>query len=245
MAAGLQSLLVSHRRYHGDDPEVMDRPGNDPKLLADDLRNLRVINRYFGGLRAIRRSISPLIDRIDRRKSIEILDLATGSGDYPVFLVKWIKQQGRDVRITAVDKNPFMVEIARKRAVTCPEITIREMDVLSLSFPDRSFDIVLCSSAIHHFSREDAVYLLAQMNRLSRVGFIVNDLNRSLYGAWIVWLYAHLVTTNPITRHDSYASLLRAFTQNELAAMSREAGIRTFTIMKQPFFRLILVGAHE
>jgi ubiquinone/menaquinone biosynthesis C-methylase UbiE len=222
----------------------MDRPGSDPDLLADDLRNLRIINRCFGGLRVIRRHVFPLIDRIERQKEIEILDLATGSADYPLDLAKLIRRLGRNVHIVAVDNNPFMVATARKRTAAFPGITVRDMDVLSLAYPDRSFDVVLCSSAIHHFSRCDAVHLLREMCRLSRVGFIVNDLDRSRLGAWTAWLYGRLSTTNPITRHDAYASFLRAFTKNELIAMSQEAGIQSFVVTRQAFFRLILVGVH-
>ena len=38
---------------------MMDRPDADPRMLRDDLKNLRVINRLFGGLSAIRKSILP------------------------------------------------------------------------------------------------------------------------------------------------------------------------------------------
>ncbi len=239
------SFFVPPRRYDPDIPEIMDRPGNDPALLADDLRHLRIINRFFGGLRAVRRNIASLLDRIDDGKTIDILDLATGSADYPVDLVRRLKRADRDVHVTAVDRNPFMIDVARKRTASFSEITVTEADVLSLPYPDRSFDIVLCSLAIHHLSHRDAVRLLAEMNRLSRVGFIVNDLNRTRLGAWTVWLYSHVATTNPILRYDSYASIMNAFTGDELATMSLEAGIDTFTIKKQAFFRLILVGEHR
>jgi len=238
------SLLVPDRHYSSDDPEIMDRPGNDPDLLADDLKNLRIINRCFGGLRAIRRNVLPLIDRIDTQREIEVLDLATGSADYPLDLAKWMRRLDRNVHIVAVDNNPFMVETARERTAAFPEITVNDMDVLSLAYPDRSFDVVLCSSAIHHFSRRDAVRLLREMCRLCRIGFIVNDLDRSRLGAWAAWFYGHLSTTNPITRYDSYVSVLRAFTKNELTAMSREAGIDSFIVERQAFFRLILVGVN-
>ncbi len=238
------SIFVPRRNYDPVDPEVMDRPGNDPELLAGDLENLRVINRRFGGLRAIRRNILPLIGRIDPQRTIEILDLGTGSADYPVHLATWLKNLGRKVHIEAVDKNPFMVGIGREMTSAFPEITVKEMDVLSLPYPDRSFDVVLCSSAIHHFSRRDVVRILSEMNRLSRFGFVVNDLHRSWLGAWTVWLYAHLSTTNPITRHDAYVSILRGFRENELAGMAQEAEVRSFVVVRQVFFRLILTGMH-
>ena len=239
------NFFVPQRRYDPDDPEIMDRPGNDPRLLAGDLKNLRTINRCFGGLRAVQGSIRPLIDDTDLDSTIEILDLATGSADYPVYLAKWMRRLGRKVRIQAVDKNSFMVETARERTSAFPEIAVSEMDVLRPTYPDRSFDIVLCSSVLHHFSQRDAVRLLSEMNRLSRIGFIVNDLRRSRLGAWAVWLYGHLSTTNPITRHDAYVSILRAFTEGEITAMSREAGVLSFVVKKRPVFRLLLVGVHR
>ncbi len=236
------SFLIPERRYDPRDPEMMDRADVDTDLLDGDLGNLRVINKWLGGLRAVRRGVVPLLGRMAPGATIDILDLATGSGDYPVELAKGMRRSGRSVRITAVDKNPFMIGTARKMTVDFPEITVDEMDILSLPFPDGSFDIVICSSAIHHFSRGDAVHLMADMNRIARVGFVVNDLERSRVGAYAAWLYGHLSTTNPVTRYDSYLSILRAFTMNELAAMTREAGIRLFAIRRQAFLRLVLVG---
>ena len=239
------SFFIPYRRYDPDDPELMDRPGNDPGLLGGDLENLRIINRRFGGLRAVRHNIRPLLDRIDSRKTIEILDLATGSADYPVHIAESMRREGRPVRIEAVDNNPFMVAVARERTSPWPEITVRGMDILSPSYPDGSFDIVLCSSALHHFSHRDGVRVLREMGRLSRIGFIVNDLDRSRLGAWAAWLYGHVSTTNPITRHDACASMLRAFTKREMILMSKEAGIGSFVVKRELVFRLVLVGVHR
>jgi ubiquinone/menaquinone biosynthesis C-methylase UbiE len=239
------SFFIPTRRFDPDDPEIMDREGNDPAILASGLEELRKINRRFGGWRAVRRAIRPLVDRVDPGRKIEILDLGTGSADYPVHLAGWMRRLGRAVRIEAVDKNPFMIATARGRAAAWPEITIKKMDALSPAYADRSFDIVLASLTLHHFSRPDAIRILREMNRMSRVGFIVNDLDRSRIGAWVVWLYGHLATTNPITRHDAYESMLRGFTKNEMIAMSREAGLGSFAVRRMPFFRLLLVGVCE
>jgi ubiquinone/menaquinone biosynthesis C-methylase UbiE len=239
------SFFVPPRCFDPDDPEMMDRPGNDPGLLAEDLEILRSINRRFGGLRAVRRGIRSMLDGIDRGKTIEILDLATGSADYPVHVAEWMRRLGRKVRIEAVDNNPFMVAVAHERTSAWPEITVRGMDILSPSYPDGSFDIVLCSSALHHFSHQDAVRILREMRRLGRLGFIVNDLERSRFGAWAAWLYGHLSTTNPITRHDAYASMLRGFTKREMIQMSGEAEVGSFAVKRAPFFRLVLVRVHR
>lgn len=236
------SLFIPPRYFDPAMPEMMDRPNVDPSVLDDDLKNLRVINKLFGGLSAVRKNIIPLLKRIDPGKEITILDLATGSADHPLELAKLGRKLNLNLRITAVDKNPVMLKIARERTKGPGNITIEEQNILNPQYPDKSFDIVLCSLAIHHFSREDAVTIVQQMNRLSRVGFIVNDLSRSWLGAWTAWLYTHVTTRNPMTLYDSYISVLRAFTPKELTAMAEEAEINGFTIKTQPFFRLVLVG---
>lgn len=238
-------LFIPKRRYDPSVLEMMDRPNADVSVLRDDLKNLRRINKYFGGLAAVQTALMPLLGQIDKEKAVEILDLATGSGDHPLAVVKLARRLGRRVRIVAVDRNPVMLQIARELTAGIPEISIEEGEILSPRYPDKSFDIVLCSLTLHHFSRDDAIAILRNMARLCRVGFIVNDLRRSWPGAWTAWLYTHLTTRNPMTRYDSYLSVLRAFTPEELADLAREAGIRTFTITQRPFFRLILTTRHE
>lgn len=236
------AFLIPPRRFDPDVLEMMDRENNDDAVLRDDLRNLRIINKYFGGWSAIRRPLITLIEKIDEPRTIGILDLATGSSDHPLAILKLARKFKRHVAITAVDKNPQILKIAREQTQQIQEITLEQHDILALPYPPKRFDIVLCSLAIHHLSKEHAVTLLKTMHRLSRVGFILNDLNRNWPAAWTAWLYAHLTTRNPMTHHDSCLSVLRAFTKDELQEMARAAGIQNFVIHKQPFFRLVLIG---
>ena len=219
----------------------MDRPEADPKILKDDLRNLRIINRYFGGLRALRNAVLPMAKGVIPGETITILDLATGSADQPVALVRAFERIGRRVHITAVDRNEVMLEIARKFASGMKGIEFESRDLKNLPYQDGSFDIVTCSLAIHHFSHEDGVKLLREMNRISKLGFVVNDLSRSYIGAATAWLYTRLTTRNPMTRYDSVISVLRAFTKDELTAMAVEAGVGRVKVYTAPLFRLLAV----
>jgi ubiquinone/menaquinone biosynthesis C-methylase UbiE len=108
-----------------------------------------------------------------------------------------------------------------------------------------SFDIVICSLAIHHFTRAGAVRLLQEMDRLSRIGFVVNDLSRSYLALASAWVYTRVTTTNIMTRADAIASLYAAFTEEELRGMATEAGVGPVEITRAPFFRLIVVKSKE
>ncbi len=79
------------------------------------------------------------------------------------------------------------------------------------------------------------------MNRISRLGFVVNDLSRSYIGAATAWVYTRLTTTNPMTRYDSVASVLRAFRKDELIEMAGEAEVQPVRIFTAPLFRLVMV----
>ncbi len=220
---------------------MMDLPDADPEMLRDDLRNLRIINRYFGGLAALRRAVVPLIRKTKSAGIATLLDLGTGSGDQPVSLAKTFRRMGKRVRITAVDKNELMLSAARILASGYEEIQFESGDVLGLPHEDESFDVVLCSLAIHHLSRENGVKLLREMNRISRIGFVVNDLSRSRIGAATAWVYTRLTTTNPMTRCDSVLSVRRAFTKDELGLMALDAGVQPIRIFTAPLFRLLAV----
>lgn len=237
-------FLVPKRKFNPNVPELMDAPNPDPNILLEDHGNLRTINKYFGGLRAIRKHVIDLMSKIDRNNPVQILDLATGSADHPIALVEIARKSGRSIQITAIERSPLTLSIARERTAQYPEIHLERGDVLALQYPPKSFDIVLCSLALHHFSREDAVCTLRMMNEISRIGLVVNDLQRSWSAAWTAWIYTHLTTRNPMTLNDSYVSVLRAFTPQELREMALESGIVKPEIYAHPLFRLVLVGEH-
>ncbi len=236
------SLIIPERRFNPDIIEMIDRTDNQMDMLRENLKNLRTINKYFGGLRSVKPYLLRLIKQMDRHKKIEILDLATGSADHPLALVHLAKKVGRHVEITAIDYNPQVLKIAREQTESFENIKLQQKDILNLDYVSQNFDIVLCSLTLHHFSLEQAVHILKEMKRLSRVGFIVNDLNRTRLAAWTVWAYTHLTTRNPMTHHDAYISILRGFTPKELDSLAGQADIHKYSIKRHLFFRLILTG---
>jgi ubiquinone/menaquinone biosynthesis C-methylase UbiE len=230
--------LVPPRRFDENIPEMVDRPDADPLLLKGELRNLRRINRYLGGVRAVRKALLPMVMETDPAATIEILDLATGSADQPVAIARKLRRLGRRVSITAVDINDAVLADARAHARVYEEIRFERGDIRVLPYADHSFDIVLCSLALHHFSWPTAVSILRDMDRIARVGFILHDLERSYLALAGAWVYTRVTTTNVMTRTDAIASILAAFTEEELAQMAAEAGVGRLTISREPVFRM-------
>jgi SAM-dependent methyltransferase len=235
------SLFAPPRRFDPAVPEIMDRPNNDPALLRADLGVLEKINRYLGGRRVALCYLDGFLETTPM-SSFTVLDLATGGADIPRAIAHWARQRGVSVRITAVDGNPEILQIARERSAAWPEVQIEQHNLLALPYPTASFDFVLCSLTLHHFAEADVVAILRRIHDIARVGYIINDLRRNRIAICLSKLMARTIITNPIARFDAPASCERAFSVAELRALASQAGLVNFVIRRQRFFRMALAG---
>jgi ubiquinone/menaquinone biosynthesis C-methylase UbiE len=233
--------MTSLPRVAGE--ELMDEPGRPPSELAHALSDLRGVNRWLGGTRVVLRHLAALVDR-NPRAGYRILDIGTGSGDIPLSIVRWTKARGMGIEIVATDNHPTTLELARRHTAEAREITIENADALALPYDDGSFDIALCSTALHHFdAEEDVVRVLREMDRVTRIGLIVNDLARSraaLAGARL--LAATVWRRHVLTRHDGPLSVRRAFTPAELRRFASTAGLTNARVHAHVPFRVALVA---
>ena len=236
------SLLVPPRRFDPLVLEIMDRAGNEPKLLRADLHVLEGINRFLGGYRIPLLYLREFSRSLQSEKALTILDLATGAADVPRAIAMWARARRLKVAITAVDGNPEILPITHENVADWPEIRVEQQNLLALPYPAASFDVVLCSLALHHFSEPDAVAILRSINHIARGGWIINDLRRNRIAISLSKLMARTIITNPIARFDAPASCERAFTIAEWRAMATRAGMHHFTIRRHRFFRMALVG---
>ncbi len=224
-----------------DQVEGHDDPGVNAAELAGNLRDIRRVNRFFGGTSIILRHLPSLLHDVPAGDEVTVLDLATGSGDIPLAIARWARRRGRSVRIVASDVSEQILVDARRQAAGESTIELARYDARSVPLPDRSFDVVLCSLALHHFAPDDAVAVLREMDRLARRGFILNDLARGRLGYAGAWLASRLTTRNRLTRHDAPLSILRAYTPAELQTLLARAGVEGATVTRHRWFRLCAV----
>jgi 2-polyprenyl-3-methyl-5-hydroxy-6-metoxy-1,4-benzoquinol methylase len=213
--------------------EMMDRPQPVSDELERDLERIRQLNRWFGSYRLVlgfmRRWIKP-------GTHARILDLATGSGDIPRLIANCARRIGGQVEIDAVDRQPATLEISRKLSTQYPEIHYHEADILEWHSVE-SYDIVLCTLALHHFSDEDAVRVLRQCRELSRKFVLVSDLRRGFLLQAGVYLLTALIFREPMTRYDARLSAVRAFSFSEMRDLALRAGWDHFGHKKFRFAR--------
>lgn len=230
----------------GAGAERMDEPGQDPAELARSLGDLRAVNRWLGGTRLVLHHLQRLVAR-HPQPSYRVLDVATGAADIPLDVSAWARARGIAMRIVATDNHPATLEFARREAAADPDVAVEPADARQLPYEDDAFDLVLCSTALHHFdARDEQLRVLRELRRVARIGGMVNDLRRSrpaLLGAQLLARTAW--RRHPITRHDGPLSVRRAFTVAEMEELARAAGLPGARVHRHEPFRVALVWERE
>lgn len=90
-----------------------------------------------------------------------LLDVACGTGFASLAAIPRLAVR----HVTGVDASARMVEVFRERLAAHPDVThdLRACDVLAMDVPDWCADLVLCTMALHWFTRRpEAVTLMAR-----------------------------------------------------------------------------------
>jgi ubiquinone/menaquinone biosynthesis C-methylase UbiE len=226
--------------------ERMDEPGQDPAELSRSLVDLQHVNRWLGGYRVVLHHLAKLVAR-HPRPSYRVLDVATGSADIPLKVTAWARARGVRMQVVATDNHPTTLDFARRHASGDADVRVEPADALDLPYEAGSFDFAVCSTALHHFdARGDLLRVLGEMDRVARIGGIVNDLRRSrpaYAGARL--LAMTFWRRHPVTAHDGPLSVRRAFTPAELNELARATGLAGARVHRHEPFRVALVWERE
>lgn len=173
------------------------------------------------------------VDALGIHQPQQILDIATGTGDFALLLAKRIKPQ----HIVGADISEGMMAVGREKVKEeglQNVISFQYEDCMQLSFPDGSFDAVMSSYGVRNFQNLDKG--LQEMQRVLRPGghLLIVELTPppSFPMKQLFWLYAHVVMPllGRLISHDDSAytylpASMEAFPQPEqMEGILRKAG---------------------
>ncbi|HLJ59584.1 MAG TPA: methyltransferase domain-containing protein [bacterium] len=224
--------------------ELMDDPACGEHELRQALRDLARINRSFGAHAFVRAYLDRALPvwrahRAHATAPLRVLDVATGGGDVPAATARWAARRGVDVRVVAVDRHPTIVRLAREATARHPDISVVLADARALPFAAGSFDVGVCTLALHHMSDDDSAILLRELHRLARIGFLAVDLVRGRAGHTAVWLMTRL-SRSALIRHDGPLSVRRARSVGEYRQLVQASGVPGLRVSTLPLFRVSL-----
>lgn len=217
--------------------EMMDLRGNEPDMLAEDLCNLCLLNRYLCGRRCVMLGLRRAFGR-EKLKHFSLLDIGTGSADIPAAILAWGKRKGIDANIIGLEADSMTARIAAARTNDSPAIAIVQGDAGAPPFLPGSFDFVVASQILHHFPDETIVEHLQRWAKLARKALVISDLIRHPVAYHGIRLLTSLTTRNTMTLTDAPLSVQRALTFKEWRNLLMRAAIGPIEMFSVLPFRM-------
>ena len=222
--------------YRSTEEEIMDDLSMKGEMLRQTLDKLAQINQRLGGNQATINGLHTLLKAEPNNAVINIVDLGCGSGDMLRAVADFGRKNNFIFKLTGIDANDYTVNYARKLSVNYPEISYIKMDILSDEFSDITFDVVIATLFLHHFTNQQIEELLTPVVNKARIGVVINDLHRSST-AYYLFRGISLFIKNPMVKKDGAISVLRGFKKNELISISKKIKDSVSTIHWKWAFR--------
>ncbi len=219
--------------------ERIDTGDYTPEEYERFLHEIAFINRIIGDNRALKKTLLQEIERDDVNE-FSVLDVGAGSGELLRTIAVSARKQKRKAYLIGLELNAVSAAAILKESKNYDEIGALRGDALSLPFADNSFDYVICSLFTHHFTDENVVQILSEMNRISRRIIYVIDLHRHRAAYQLYKLFCTAFRISPLVREDGLLSILRSFKPLELEEIGRQAQIEKLSVRRIFPFRLVL-----
>lgn len=204
-----------------DREELLDLHAGSEAEVLRSLRDIARINTFLGGTRISINAIFELLENAPKRP-ICVLDIGTGIGDIPFQLQQEASRRNWEIQTFGLDINARHLKIAREELPREAGVLLLRGDAFRLPFADKSVDIVHSSLFLHHFRTPQIQQLLREFSRVSKIGWIMNDLERHGLPLWFFRTTWPIFARSYITRLDGTASIRRAYTLREMRRITRD-----------------------
>ena len=201
--------------------EIMDDfelQGNELHKLLTDLKNVNIL---LGGNNITLNGIQQLITKEEAHKTIKILDVGCGDGAMLRKIAKWGNIKGYRFELIGIDANPHILKEAKNRSKHYTNISFKQINVFDENKEFPEIDIALCTLFLHHFSDAAITQLVSKLTTHTKIGIVINDLQRSKLAFVLFKLFRIVFIKTKIAKFDGLVSIARSFKKNELLHMSK------------------------
>jgi 2-polyprenyl-3-methyl-5-hydroxy-6-metoxy-1,4-benzoquinol methylase len=201
--------------------ELMDDPRCSEEFLLRTLQQFASINRLFSRYRTILKRWV-LADMLkSSEKAYHLVDMGAGGCDIAVWLLHTAGKLGLNLRITACDLDPRIIDYAHATYGHIDGLTIRQMDLLAGGF-DGPVDFVFANHFLHHLTNDNIIDLIRLWQPQVRHRMILSDLERNRF-SYVGFSFFARLYCNSFARSDGLISIQRGFRAGALEALAREA----------------------
>lgn len=224
-------------KHRTDDPEIMDDFDLKGDILKESLDKIALINQLLGGNKLTLKGVFKLLKKVPDSNIITIVDVGCGNGDMLRKLADFGYKNNLNLELIGIDANSFTVNYAKHLSRNYSNISYRCEDIFDKSFRKLKYDIALCTLTLHHFKNNEITQILNLFYTNSKLGFVINDLHRSVIAYRLFQAVCFVFGLNEMSRKDGLTSILRGFKKQELIAFSENLKFKKYSIRWKWAFR--------
>lgn len=229
--------MALNTTYRTNEAEIMDDFLLQGDELQDALDKIAKINQLLGGNSLTLNGLKTLLEHSDKSSLITIVDIGCGNGDMLRYVSEFGENEGYNFNLIGIDANAFTIKHAENLSTHYPNISYQCQDIFDESFNQIKYDIILCTLTLHHFKNEEIIKLAKQFYANCTTGIVINDLHRSKLAYRLFQVICTLFSLNKMSREDGLVSILRGFKKEDLEQLSKQIGLKKYTIQWKWAFR--------
>lgn len=229
--------MSTNTKYRSDEPEIMDNFEMEGEILRDALDKIAKINQLLGGNQLTLQGVQELIGKLPKTTEFTIVDIGCGNGDMLRIVADYGVKYKYNFKLIGIDANNFTINHARKLSENYINISYRCEDIFSQPFVELKYDIVLCTLTLHHFKDDEIIRMITVFNTNSRIGIVINDLQRSALSYRLFQGLCFAFRLNTMSKKDGLVSILRGFKKDELIRFSKKIRLVNYKIKWKWAFR--------
>ncbi len=230
-------------RHRLTQPELMDRPGSDERLLHNTLTQFGTINRWLARARKVLKK--QVVGNMKKapHAHYHIVDLGAGACETMAWLLAHCQKQKLQLRVTACDHDPQVVAYARARYGNVKGLDIQLRDVMDID-DLRPVDFFFANHFLHHLNDAGIIKLLKYLESFENARVLISDLRRSRLAYTAFYAGGPLLFPRSFAWHDGLLSIRKGFKLHELQALVKAAAganSRLYQIKRNFPARLVIV----
>ena len=212
--------------------EIMDDFSITDFRIDNALNELKLVNRFLGGVRTSKTGFEILFNNSDY-EMIKVLDIGSGSSDIFQGLINKLP----NLKIFSLDRNKRICRVIKDENRAYPIFG----DAIAPPVKEESISVVHASLFLHHFKKDEIKEIIKLSLSIAKKGMIINDLRRSVWALIGIKTLIYLFSRSAMVKNDAPLSVKRGFIKSELINLLEELKITNYIIKRKWAFRWLIV----
>ena len=220
--------------------ELLDRDDIPFKDIVTNMKELNFINTWLGGHAISKAGLKQLVGN---NKVLTICEIGCGGGDNLVALNEWCRQKNIRCNFMGIDLKAPCIALGKTRPALLQNTLWTIDDYRNVVFEEKP-DVMFSSLFCHHFTNEQLSEQLLWMKQNSKLGFFINDLERSSVAYYLIKMLTAVFSSSYLVKNDAPLSVARGFKKNEWQAIFKSANIYLYKVTWKWAFRYLITYKH-